>query len=254
MRRRTLMARRFTLLVASFSTVAAAFGLPADERVVLESGGWRLVGEWLPPDGNRGPFPAALLLHRAAGSRREHEALAEALLKRGVASLRLDLRGHGESDNLGRFEEPYAEHLHVNEKAYEDVAIALRWMAAQPGIDPDRLAAVGASYSGEAIGEAVRLGGARASAYVILSPGSFSEASIAAVDASGVPWLFIRTREESPTSLEFIDAVFAALARDSRSAEIRILPGAGHGTRIFDQHPFILEDIADWLAERLDAR
>ncbi|HXV60970.1 MAG TPA: alpha/beta hydrolase [Vicinamibacteria bacterium] len=241
-------------LVASFLLPAAlARGLPEDERVELESNGWRLVGEWRPAESDTELAPAALLLHRAAGSRAEYQELAEELAKRGVASLRLDLRGNGESDNLGRFEEPYEENLRILEKTYEDIHVALRWISARPGIDSDRRAAVGASYSGEAIAEALRQGGERIAAYVILSPGSFSDESIAAVDASGVPWLFIRTSEESEVSREFIDAIFEALASQSKSAEVRVIEGAGHATRIFDEHPFIIEEIAEWLAERLGA-
>jgi len=223
-----------------------------DERVVLESNGWRLVGEWRVPPGSK-PVPAVLLLHRAAGSRGEYAALAEALATRGVASLRLDLRGHGNSDNLGRFEEPYAENRGVLENTHEDINVALRWIAAHPRVDADRLGAVGASYSGEAIGEALRAGGETVAAYVMLSPGSFSDESIAHVDASAAPWLFIRTSEENEISLEFIDAVFDALVGHSESAEIRVIPGAGHATGIFDTHPFIIEQIADWLAHRLGA-
>ena len=223
-----------------------------DERVVLESGGWRLVGEWRVPPGSKPvPVPAVLLLHRAAGSRGEYAELARALAGRGVASLRLDLRGHGDSDNLGRFEEPYAENRGVLENTHEDINVALRWIAAHPRVDANRLAAVGASYSGEAVGEALRAGGETVSAYVMLSPGSFSDESIAQVDASGAPWLFIRTSEEDEVSLEFIDAVFDALVSDSESAEITVIPGAGHATRIFDAHPFVIEQIADWLAQRL---
>ncbi|HSF19445.1 MAG TPA: hypothetical protein VLK65_28235 [Vicinamibacteria bacterium] len=254
MRSNSRATRTLVFVAPFFSHAALAHGLPGDERVELESNGWRLVGEWRSAESDTELAPAALLLHRAAGSRAEYAKLAQELAKRGVASLRLDLRGNGESDNLGRFEEPYQENLWILERTYEDIDVALRWMAARPGIDSARRAAVGASYSGEAIGEALRHGGERASAYVILSPGSFSEESIAAVDASGVPWLFIRTSEESEVSLEFIDAVFEALASQSKSAEVRVIAGAGHATRIFDEHPFIIQEVAEWLAERLGAK
>lgn len=221
-----------------------------DERVVLESDGWQLVGNWRRPVEDDA-IPAALLLHRAAGSRDEYLELAEALSKRGVASLRLDLRACGESTNLGRFEAPFAEHLNLLDGTYRDVATALRWIKSQPGVAGERVGAVGASYSGEAIGEALRRGNESASAYVILSPGSFSDESIAEVDASGVPWLFIRSMEESETSLEFIDAVFEALERDSETAEIRVLTGAGHATHLFDDRPSLVDEVADWLSTRL---
>jgi fermentation-respiration switch protein FrsA (DUF1100 family) len=41
-----------------------------DERVVIDSDGWRLVGDWHLPGAGR-PLPAVLLLHRPAGSRAE---------------------------------------------------------------------------------------------------------------------------------------------------------------------------------------
>lgn len=220
------------------------------ERVVLESHGWRLIGDWRAPAG-RGPVPAALLLHRAAGSRREYASLAEALVIRGVASLRLDLRGHGDSSNLGRFEPPYAETRAVLADTRDDVNVALRWIATRSRVDAKRIAVVGASYSGEAIGEALRQSGEEVAAHVLLSPGSFSRESIALVDAGETPWLFIRTSDESEDSVEFIDAVFEALATDSETAEIRVLRGAGHATEIFGTHPAVVEQIADWLAGRL---
>lgn len=254
MKKDTFRARTFAFVFPLLLASLGAEGLAVEERVVLESAGWKLVGDWRVVPRASAPVPAALLLHRAAGSRSEYAQLADMLEKRGVASLRLDLRGHGDSDNLGRFQEPYSEHRALLANTYEDIDVALRWIAAQPGVASDRLASFGASYSGEAIGEALRRGGPRASAYVILSPGSFSDESIAEVDASGAAWLFIRTREESPASLEYIDAVFEALASRSKSAEIRILPGVGHATHIFDEHPSIVEEIADWLAERLHAR
>ena len=222
----------------------------AYRRVVLDSGGWRLLAEWrLPP--SDGAVPAVLLLHRAAGSRGEHTALAAALAERGIASLRLDLRAHGESTTLGRFEEPWAENRHLLDGTHEDVAAALRWLGEQPGVAADRLAVVGASYSGEAVGEALRTGGEPARAYVMLSPGSFSDESIAAIDGSGAAWLFVRTSDEGEVSRPHVDAVFEALAAGSKAAETRVVPGKGHATGILDEHPSVIDEIADWLAERL---
>jgi dienelactone hydrolase len=246
--RRTLTVSMLFLLSAACAEREPAL----DEQVVLENDGWRLIGGWRAPPG-REPVPAVLLLHRAAGSRGEYDDLANALARRGVASLRLDLRGHGESGNLGRFEEPYGEHLSILEGTYKDVNLALRWLASNPRVGANWRAVVGASYSGEAIAEAIRRGGETVSAYVILSPGSFSDESVAQVDTSGVPWLFIRTSEEGEASRGFMDEVFDALANDSKTAEIRVIPGAGHATEILAAHPLVIEQIADWLAKVLDS-
>jgi dienelactone hydrolase len=180
--------------------------------VTIESDGWRLEGVWRR---TRPSGPAALLLHRAAGSRAEYDDLADALAARGVSTLALDLRGHGASTNLGRFQPPYADHLHINDGAPRDVAAGLDWMGSQPGIDAGRLAIVGASYSGEVAARAAREAGRHAAAYVMLSPGNLSDESIAAAAGGDADWLFVRTVEESPTSVEFIDALFAALEADA---------------------------------------
>ena len=164
-------------------------------------------------------------------------------------ALRLELRGHGSSDNLGRFGPPYAEQLHINAKAWRDVVAGIRWLRTRP--DVTNVAVVGASYSGEQAALALREGSALADAYVMLSPGNFSEESMAAVDASGVPWLFLRTEQESSGSLQWIDEVFTTLPTKSSSAEIRVYPGSGHAAKMLDGRPELAREIAGWLSDAL---
>ncbi|MCB9754904.1 MAG: hypothetical protein H6713_33630 [Myxococcales bacterium] len=224
----------------------------APERLTLESDGWRLVGEWTAPD-TAPPHPAALLLHRAAGSRAEYVELAEQLRACGVASLRLDLRAHGESTNLGEFTEPYAEKQALLVDSERDVNVALAWLRQREDVDGDRLAVVAASYSGEAVGEALRAGGAEAAAYVMLSPGSFSDASIERIDRGAAEWLFVRTELEGPVSRPIIDELFEALRAGSTRARYRLLPGRGHATQIFTEHPEVVVELAAWIAARVGA-
>jgi dienelactone hydrolase len=242
-------------LATAFLPLLAAEAMQsvAAERITLRGhGGWELVGSWRMPS-SRAPIAAVLLLHRAAGTRAEHDDLGAALAARGIASLALDLRGHGESTNLGRFQPPYAEHLHINEDAHRDVTAALDWMATRRGVDARRRAVVGASYSGEVAAVAARASGRTAAAYVMISPGSFSDTSIAAVSRGSARWLFIRTERESPASLVYIDSIFVALEARAPNAERRVLAGAGHATRIFQSHPRVVIEIADWLAAALGA-
>jgi len=248
--RRRLAAMMSVLLAAGCGTVDTP--APAEPQVVtIESDGWRLEGVWRPSDtGN--PGRAALLLHRAAGSRAEYDDLADALAARGVSTLALDLRGHGASTNLGRFQPPYAEHLHINEGASRDVAAGLDWMGSRPGLDAGRLAVVGASYSGEVAARAGREEGRHAAAYVMLSPGNFSAESIAAAVRGDADWLFVRTVDESATSREFIDALFAALEADAPALQRRTVPGAGHATHMLEDRPSLVAEIADWIASALD--
>jgi dienelactone hydrolase len=220
--------------------------VPAPGRgVTLDVDGWELVGDLTLPL-TSGPYPAALLLHNAAGSRDEQEALAIELARRGIASLRLDLRGHGDSVNRGRFDPDDLEGTrHMIVDARVDVRAAITALPRLGDIAPTRIAVVGASYTGEAMAAAARDMNRYAAAYVAMSPGNFSDESIAAIDTSGADWLLLRSRVELP----FFDELFAEIAAGS-SAEIRVVPGSRHGTRILAS-PGLVEQVADWIEARI---
>lgn len=235
-----------TSLVSSAQTLAAQDTPqgPAgvETRVVLESDGWRLVGDLQIP-ARQGRLPAVLLLNKAAGDRTAYEELARLLAERGIASLRLDLRGHGESTNLGRFTPGDSEMLAGSER---DVATGHEYLRSHPRIDGSRVGVVGGSYSGEMMAVAAREHRS-AQAYVALSPGSFSEESIAAIDPSGIPWLFVKSEDE-----RYLRGFETDVRELSESAEIIILPGSAHATDLLAQHRELPERIASWLADRLD--
>ena len=212
------------------------------EEVLLESDGWEIHGVW---ESAQTPAAAVLLLHQAAGDREDFSALAQTLHDTGLHTLRLELRGHGASTNLGRFEPPYSDTRHINDEAWRDIAIAIDWLRARQ--DVVVIAVVAASYSGEQAALALREGKRLADAYVMFSPGDFQDASIAAVDPSGVPWLFIRTEQESPASVRWIDEIYALLPEMATSAEIWVLPGYGHAATMLDGRDRLPAEVGVWL-------
>ena len=86
------------------------------------------------PDG-AGKFPCVLLLHgftgNACGYKNLNVILARALAEAGIACVRFDFYGNGESD--GQFEDCTFTGL------YRDAEDVFAWMAAQPFADPERL-------------------------------------------------------------------------------------------------------------------
>ena len=109
----------------------------------------------------------------------------------------------------------------------------------------ERIGVVGASYSGEAAAVAARAGdGARA--YVALSPGSLSERTIAAIDATGVPWFIVASNNE-----RFLRGVIAAVRERSRTATVAEMDGGAHATDILVIHPELSARIADWLVAQI---
>ena len=227
-----------------FQQAAVQESAVEETRIKLENEGWELVGDLLLP-ASEGPLPAVLMLNQAAGDRMVYKELALQLAARGIASLRLDLRGHGESTNLGRFVPGERQRSPLIWDAEVDVTAAHQYLRSHARIDGDRIGIVGASYSGEEMAEAGRVDG-YAQGYVTLSPGSFSEESIAGIDASGVPWLFIISKNE-----RYLQEITAMLQAQSQTVEIVIVPGARHATDILEAHPDMAERIAVWLAQRL---
>lgn len=226
---------------------AAAPARPAaitEERVVLDSGPWRIVGDLVIPA--RRPAPAVILLNKANGDRGAYAGLARALADRGVASLRVDLRGHGESINAGRFV-PGTTDPAILEGSDADIAVAHRHLEGRPEIDARRLGWVGASYSAEEMMIAARRDG-YGRAYVALSPGSFSDASFAAVAPSGARWLFVRSDDERFVREWLDDKARAA----SPAAEVWVIAaGKAHATDVLAADPPTVTRLAEWIAAAL---
>ena len=112
---------------------AAAQASAAEEsHIVVQNEGWELMGDLLMP-ASEAPAPAVLMLNQAAGDRAVYADLARRLVDRGIASLRLDLRGHGESTNLGAFvpgEQHATDLLKVHPDLAERIAV---WLAQRFG-------------------------------------------------------------------------------------------------------------------------
>lgn len=112
----------------------------AESSVTLLVDGAAVRGMLHLPDG-AGPFPAVLWLHGFGGSRVEARRLfvdgARRLAARGIASLRIDFRGCGESD--GDFADTTIASMVADARA------ALDELARHEAVDADRLGMVGFS-------------------------------------------------------------------------------------------------------------
>jgi hypothetical protein len=154
--------------------------------------------------------------------------LAARLEAAGIGSLRVDLRGHGESVDRGRFVP--GQGLAVLEGTDRDVASIWRFVRAMAGVDTSRLAVVSGSYSSEAAAKAAReVGYGRA--HVALSPGDFSDDSFRAAAASRAAWLFVRlTRSASWRRLD-------AQVRELGAADCGSCTRAGHAIDLLAADP-----------------
>jgi uncharacterized protein len=139
------------ILMAGISPVVQA----AEKTVDFAVEGQKVVGTLALPDGVANP-PVILLLHGFTGSRDELEipAVKEGIFERaarmwadkGVASLRIDFRGSGDSD--GTYEDTTLDGQVM------DALAALDFLAASGDVDKTKMAVVGWSMGG-AVGATV---------------------------------------------------------------------------------------------------
>ncbi len=207
--------------------------------------GWHLKADLLSPTvRNNAKLPMVVMLNKAAGDRKIYRALSRKLLAKGFASMRVDLRGHGDSINKGRFDPRDRDSFKLLDGTYKDIAIITQWVRGAGKYNG--LAIIGASYSGDHMMLASEVGG-YADAYIALSPGSFSEASIGKIDATGKPWFFLRATKELP----FFDEIFAKIGERSKTAKIQIVEGDGHASDMLIDNPALEDDLISWLTLKL---
>lgn len=113
------------------------------ESIVLENEGQKIFGIFHYPIA-KGPYPTVLMCHGLAGNKtgrfRLYVHLAERLSKLGIASLRIDFRGSGDSE--GHFSDATIG------SEVSDAIIALNYLRNQPDVDKSKIGIFGRSVGG----------------------------------------------------------------------------------------------------------
>lgn len=203
----------------------------------------------------RQPAPAALLLH-GLWSRKEDlaDGVGRALLRRGVASLALDLPRHGaRADRVMATPDPLA-FFRLWRQALGEADTALHYLRARAETDGSRLAVAGYSLGSYlALGLAPK---ARVRAIVVAAGGDLPSGPMSAIARgvidplalvrrlNGTPLLMVHGRADRTVTPQQAERLYAA-AGDPKA--IRWWD-AGH--RLPAE---AIEDAAAWLAERLEA-
>jgi dienelactone hydrolase len=147
--------RRLSLLLCLPVLVSAAQPPRRAQAVVREmsltsADGFALKGTLTVPP-MAGPRPVVILAHQFRTDRSGWQPLASQLNAKGIATLALDLRGHGEStwragQRLQVTDDFLASAQAVGfDRIPADLAQAAAWVRRQPRIDPRRLGLAGAS-------------------------------------------------------------------------------------------------------------
>ena len=151
------LAAALAVLAFAFPATASAFG--KEDTPITMSDGVKIAATYYVPDGSPPApgWPAVMLLHGLGGSRTAPTPLGMSLnsvaetqlVPQGYAVLTFDARGHGQSEGFVSIDGP---------REIQDVRELFNWLAAQPGVDGQRIGAFGYSYGGGAIWRATAEG------------------------------------------------------------------------------------------------
>lgn len=140
------------------------------QPVCLSSLGEPLAGVLFLP-GTGGTFPAMIICHGAGEFKENYFELCECLAQRGVATLAVDMHGHGGSGG---------ERFHVDMVEWvADVRTAVEFLSAHPNVAPGRIGAFGLSSGGTAILEAA-----------LVEPRLKALVALDATVRNSMPWVF----------------------------------------------------------------
>jgi dienelactone hydrolase len=215
-----------------------------DEVTLTSSDDWELHGtRWLPRRDH--PVPGIVLLHSGRSDRAVFARLERLLAERGFAVLNLDWRGRGRSINRGTYME-----LGADERAagWRDAAAAFDHLAALPGVDAQRLGAVGVIHGAEHAVRAAADDGRVRAIVVLTGYRPVEPAETAYLTDPGVDVLYVTSTAHRATSAAMRTLYDASSSRHTRFVEYA---GGAIGYQLFELDPGLEPAIVDWFAEVL---
>jgi len=220
------------------------------ERIIFQTSDHVvIVGDFL---ASSGATRAVLLLHMMPADRQSWSKLQEALRERGMASLAIDLRGHGESVVQDGRRLDYRDFEDEQHQGYlEDARAALFWLRTR-GFDAAHVTLVGASI-GANVALAIAAEHPAIPAVALLSPGE-NFRGITTYDAAEAlrPQQALFAAASEGDDQESFDAMREIIRRAPSSGKTaKPFASAGHGTNLFTAVPRLVGELADWISQQI---
>ena len=256
-------------------------GLGAENKVSFQtSDGWTLHGRLrVPPGVDQGnPVAGVVLVHGARHDQGAFHDLARDLARGGLAVLTYDWRGMGESADdqkwfsldLQVMNDPqwirtYGDGVYPQmTKIYLDVKAATEFLASRPGVDPNRIGLLGATWGTDHVIKAA-IGDSRIKSLALLSPGGgggVPESEMTEyLKSSDTPVLLFSSEEDvypgglekgwvgARTDLEVARKLYF-LSR-SKHSQLIVYERGAHGSSNFSVQPEQRPTIVRWFQEKL---
>jgi alpha-beta hydrolase superfamily lysophospholipase len=221
---------------ALLALAAGARAAPAKTVRFKTADGWTIAGRFHAP---RGTSQAAVLVHGVAAGKGEWDALTRELWKRGLGTLAIDLRGHGESTSGPAGKADYSGFDASGEwpRARADVAGALAYLERR-GLPASRVGLIGASVGANLVSQAAV---ARPGIpwIVLLSPGlDYRGVALAALSGRKV---LVAAAASDPYAYQTTLSVSAV-----KGGPARLEAREGHGAQMCGDPAFEAK-LVDWI-------
>lgn len=220
------------------------------ERVVIPTeDGVEIVGAWLPVVA---PCAVAVLLHMMPATKESFLLLQGRLAEAHIASLAIDLRGHGEStkgrEGVRLDYQDFADSGH--QESARDVTAATAWVLKKTGFRHDHVVLCGASL-GANLALAYAAAHPDIPAIAALSPGLIYRgiaATPAATSLLRTQNLLLIASDEDSYSADSIEKLAERCLAKTKAIRLQ---DAGHGTTMWDKEPSLLQTISNWFVSTL---
>jgi dienelactone hydrolase len=216
--------------------------------------GWTLHGLLRLPDGAAvgtgigagvgAKVPGVLLVHGAKHDQQTYHFMSREIAKRGMAALRFDWRGKGQSFLEGTPAD--------QDEMWRDVKAALEFFASQPAVDAARLGAVAATLACVNTLQA-SLGDPRMKTVVLLTALEPNDEVRRLLASSDVPLFSIASLEDNNYqrgSLADSTRLVHQLSK-SKHSQLLLYDDAGRGSEMLKAKPELEPMILRWLGEKL---
>lgn len=194
---------------------------------------------------------AAVLVHMMPETRSSWAGVQRAFLRKGIATLAIDLRGHGEStQGDGGVVLNYQQFTDEDhQSSVYDVRAAVAWLASR-GLSPDQTFLVGASFGANlclaTLTEEPRLPGA-----ILLSPGEDYRGVKALEDVQDLlehQSLYVISAEDDARSFTASNQLYADAPVTTKTFQPYKV--AGHGTSMLNADSSLPDKMADWILKQ----
>ena len=239
-----MQATRYVFAPVMALTMMAAPAAAQSQDIDLTAGdGTKLKATYMSPGQ---PGPAMLLVHQCNMDRTSWSGIASQLVDAGVHVLTLDLRGFGDSGGPPLREIGFQTFM---QHAPADVDVAFDYLAAQEGVDAERVGAGGASCGAMLTAD---LAARREVEALMLLSGPPSEAAVANMASSPDLAVFASAATGDTVTPGVAEALQGAVDGSAHAhSTAKIYDGPEHGLPMFDKNPDLEPALVSWLKAEL---